>query len=95
MILGVLSMEGLDRCVSECPENRVDTSLVARPLRLEPLENVLIDPKRDGCLGRERLQPAPDNASNNVLDLSFGMLGAWLAWRRGSTEASPVSVGLH
>ena len=37
----------LDRCIAERAQNGVDASLVARTLRLEPFEDVLVDSKRD------------------------------------------------
>src|SRR4051794_15400205 len=48
-----------DRGIPEGPENHVDAGLVAGPLRLEPIEHVLIDTQRDRSFGRSRLQAMP------------------------------------
>ena len=42
-----LDGKGLDRCVAEGTKNRIDTSLIARALSLEPFKYIVIDPKRD------------------------------------------------
>jgi hypothetical protein len=39
-----------DRGVPEGPENQVDAHLIARSLRFEPLEHVLVDAQRDNQL---------------------------------------------
>ena len=39
--------QGSDRCIAERSQDRVDASLIARALRLEPLQDVLVDSKRD------------------------------------------------
>jgi hypothetical protein len=43
-------------------------------LLLEPLKNVLIDTQRNRGLGRQRFEAAANNASNDVLNIRFGML---------------------
>ena len=56
---------------------------VARPLRLKPLENVLIDSQRDGCLGRQRLQPPANDATHDMPNIGFRVVVRGFARGRG------------
>ena len=66
----------LGRRVSEGAKNRIDSSLVASALRLEPFKDVLVDAQRDKRLGRCWLQPLADNAAHDGLHLCFRVLGS-------------------
>ena len=84
---------GLGRRIPERPEHRIDSGLVARTLRLEPLKNVLIDAQRNQRLRRRRLQPTANNTANNVLYIGFWMLGGRSSDFLGVLQASPISLG--
>ena len=52
-------------------EYRIHARLVSRPLLLEPPQNILIDPKRDGLLGRRMNQ----RGMLEEVDREIGKLG--------------------
>lgn len=70
------------RCIAERSKHGVDASLIARTLCLEPLDDVLIDPKRDQFFGRNGLEATAHNAADHVLRIELGMFGAGLALLR-------------
>ena len=84
--------ELLDRCVTECTKNGIDSGLIARALSLEPLQHVLIYTKRNCRLWRLQLQPAADNATHNVAHLCLRVVGRRCAL--AGAEACEVSLGL-
>lgn len=88
-------LDGSDRCIAECSQDGVDAGLIPRPLRLEPLKYILIDAKRDRRFGRQGMQTAANNASNDVIQIGFGMVRAGYAGIPRGSEACPVSAGLH
>ena len=59
--------EGLGRRFFKSTENRINARLIARPLRLEPFQNVGVDAQRDGGLWRDRLKAAARDTTSNVL----------------------------
>jgi hypothetical protein len=80
--------------VTERLENRVDACLVARPLRLEPLDDILIDAQRDQLFTRQRMQPTPHDAANDMLWIKLGVLRTWLAALRWVGQTVPISLRL-
>ena len=71
--------DGLDRRVTICTQHSVDARLIARPLGLEPLQNVLIDSQRDGRLWWQRFEPPANHTANDVPNVCF-----WMLLRRNS-----------
>ena len=84
--------ELLDRCVTECTKNGIDSGLIARALGFEPLQNILIYTKRNCRFRRLQLQAATDDATDDVTYLCLRMVKGGCAL--AGMEASEVSLGL-
>ena len=83
----------LDRCITERTKHCIDAGLVAGTLRLEPFEDVLIDPDRDGSLGRKRLQPTAHNTTHDVANVCFRVLRRRCRGLCARLQTRPVSLG--
>ena len=65
---------GSSRGFFKSSENGIHSRLIARSLGFEPLHNICIDPQRQRCLWRDRLQPLPHNRSHDVFEVELRML---------------------
>ena len=84
---------GLDRCITKRTKHCVDTRLITRTLGFEPLQNVCVDSQRNRCLGRYRLETAPDNAAHYVSNGSLRVLRGGYPRLAFCTKARPISFG--
>jgi Asp-tRNA(Asn)/Glu-tRNA(Gln) amidotransferase C subunit len=64
----------LDRGVTKCTEDAVDAGLIARALRFEPFQDILIEPQRNRCLGGRGLEPATHYASDDMTNIRLWMI---------------------
>jgi hypothetical protein len=64
----------LNGSVTERSEDRVDSGLIPNPLRLEPIQYILIHAQRNGRLGRQGLQTLANHTTHNVLYVSLWVL---------------------
>ena len=58
-------------------------------------KHIVVDPERDGGLGRQRPQTSPNDASYNVTNVGLGVLVCRSARLGYRLEANPISVGFH
>lgn len=82
--------ELLDRCIAEGAQHGIDARLIARALRLEPLQHVLLHAQRDSRFRWLRVEATADDAAHNMTDISLRMLGS-NRYACFGLEPSPVS----
>ena len=66
---------GLGRRFFKNTENRINARLIARPLRLEPFQNVGVDAQRDECLWRDYIHYDYTSTKAKIVGLTFDMSG--------------------
>ena len=84
-----------DRCIPKGTEHRIDSCLIARPLRLEPLQDVVVDAQRYGRFRCQRLQTPTHHAAHDVLDIGLRVFRGRLGRHSLGPQASPISFGSH
>ena len=84
-----------NRRITKRPQYGIDARLIASSLGLEPFEHILIHSQRNGCFGRQWLQPFANQTTNNVFDVGLGVFWRRLCVTRAGAQACPISSGFH
>ena len=86
--------DGLGGFFFVCTQERIDSRLIARPLCLEPIEDVGVDSQGNDRLGRNGLETAPHDTANDMLGRGLRVVNGQgdVAIPYGS-DARPISFG--